>query len=74
MIDSDSLLPTTVQDESLPERPLSPIQKEVDKEPEAEPVANIKKLGTMRQLSGDLGSSSGQRPVSPVDGIPRSGK
>ena len=68
--DVDSLFHSTVQDESLPERSLSPTQKEVDKEPETEPVIT-KKLGTARQLSGDFGTSSGQPPV---DSIPRSGK
>ena len=71
------LLLSIVQDESLPERSLSPTQKEVGKEEEeeeeAEPVIS-KKLGTTRQLSGDLGTSSGQPPVSPARSIPRSGK
>lgn len=69
------MLLSTVQDESLPERLPSPTQKEVDKEEEeAEPDIVSKKLGTTRQLSGDLGTSSGQRPVSPARSIPRSGK
>ena len=70
------MLLSIVQDESLPERSLSPTQKEAEKEEEeeeAEPVIS-KKLGTTRQLSGDLGTSSGQPPVSPARSIPRSGK
>ena len=68
------MLLSIVQDESPLERPLSPTPKEAEREEEAEPVVMSKKLGTTRQLSGDIGTSSGLPPVSPARSIPRSGK
>ena len=46
----------------------------MEREEEAEPVVTSKTLGTTRQLSGNLGTSSGLPPVSPTRSIPRSGK